>query len=219
MNADPTPARSHASGFLAVFSDVKPADDRDYFDWLTTEHVQERLGIEGFLGTRIFRMPIEEGHRYFIWYRLQSAAVVDSPAYLARLNNPTPWSARIMPILGNFARGGGAVMTFGGSSGECLLCAVLPAVPSNPEDILQKLKANGAVTSAHFLVTDPGKSEVRTNERDLRTSNMSFAGLLVVESNNQDVLRAASASISEFSVRSNTEFLGGLYRQVFALAT
>jgi len=32
-----------------------------------------------------------------------------SPTYLVRLNDPTPWSRRIMPMLTNFRRGGGRV--------------------------------------------------------------------------------------------------------------
>ncbi len=104
-------------GFLVVLSDVHSEDERDYLAWLTTEHVQERLGIPGFIGVRIFRRPLADGHRYFIWYRLENADVVDSAAYMERLNNPTPWSQRIMPILKNFGRGGGAVA---GSSGGFL---------------------------------------------------------------------------------------------------
>jgi hypothetical protein len=130
------------NGFLVVLSDVKFENDRDYLSWLTTEHVQERLGIPGFLAVRIFRMPIAGGHRYFIWYRLENADVVDSQAYLERLNDPTPWSQRIMPILGNFGRGGGSVISStGGKAGVLILVMELNAKPSHPQTMLSVVTA------------------------------------------------------------------------------
>ena len=56
----------------------------------------------------------EKRGRFFILYELEAPEVLDGPAYLARLNAPTPWSQRIMPQLGNFIRGGGIIVARAG---------------------------------------------------------------------------------------------------------
>ena len=214
MNA----ANTSEAGFLVVLSDVKSENERDYLNWLTTEHVQERLGIPGFLAVRIFRRPIDAGHRYFIWYRLDNADVVDSAAYVERLNNPTPWSRRIMPVLGNFGRGGGHVAASTGSeAGAYIMAAGITDTPLNPSGTLAAFEAMSEIASAHLLVTDMKKSEVRTNERDLRTNNRSFAAVLIIESDSEKALDEAAAVVLP-AAPSKGDLIGGRYREIFALA-
>ena len=112
------------SGFLAIWSDVPPERETDYLHWLTREHTSERLGVEGFLRVRVYRALRQDVCRYFIHYELVSSGVVSSAPYLERLNAPTPWSQRIMPILGNFVRGGGNVVAEAGKGQGCVLAAI-----------------------------------------------------------------------------------------------
>src|SRR3954466_7030568 len=98
------------SGFLAIWSDVDRGEETDYLHWLTREHTAERVSVPGFLGVRVFRARVAEHGRYFILYRLERPGVVSSEAYVARLNAPSEWSRRVMPILQNFVRGGGRVV-------------------------------------------------------------------------------------------------------------
>jgi hypothetical protein len=205
-------------GFLVVLSDVKSANDRDYLNWLTTEHVQERLGIPGFLAVRIFRVPIDGGHRYLIWYRLASADIVDSPAYLERLNHPTEWSQRIMPILGNFGRGGGRVAaSVGHERGSTIRVVGLSEVSIDARKTLAGVETVPEINSAHVLITDLKKSEIRTNERELRTNNRSFAGLLIVESESENSLSEAILSVPA-KISPDADLISGIYREVFSLA-
>ena len=97
------------AGFLAIWSDVERSNLTDYRHWLTREHTTERVTTDGFLANRVFRAVRDDIERFFILYELQTPEVLDGPAYLARLNAPSPWSQRIMPQLGNFIRGGGVV--------------------------------------------------------------------------------------------------------------
>ena len=99
---------------LAIWSDIHPDQETDYLHWLTREHVLERVGVDGFLSGRVFRSEVAGKRRFFITYELQEAAALAGPSYLARLNAPTPWSQRVMPILQNFARGGGPVVARAG---------------------------------------------------------------------------------------------------------
>ena len=206
-------------GFLVVLSDVKSEHDRDYFSWLTTEHVQERLGIPGFLAVRVFRRPIRGRHRYFIWYRLKGADVVDSRAYLERLNNPTPWSTRIMPVLENFARGGGAVVRSVGSGfGDFMFAIALNGSLSDAAGAISNISAAPEIRSAHLLITDAKKSEIRTSERELRTNNNTFGGLLIAESQSELALKQAAAVVSPVPAHSNPNAIDGFYQEVFALS-
>ena len=117
-----------SNGFLAIWSDIAREQETDYLHWLTREHTAERVGISGFLGVRVFRARTKDVGRYFILYQLQASSVVKSATYLERLNAPTAWSRRIMPLLSNFVRGGGSVVAEAGLGQGALICPlVLPA--------------------------------------------------------------------------------------------
>ena len=119
------------SGYLAIWSDLTPQDETDWAHWITREHAAERVGVNGFLACRIFRALGASVNRYFILYELEDERVVGGPDYLARLNAPTPWSQRIMPRLGNFARGGGRIAASAGTGQGGIVAPLrLDAAPS-----------------------------------------------------------------------------------------
>lgn len=65
-------------------------------DWHTHEHMPERLSIPGFLrGTRW--RALDGSPSYFILYEVARASVLTGTHYMARLNDPTPWSRKMMP--------------------------------------------------------------------------------------------------------------------------
>jgi hypothetical protein len=81
---------------LAMWWDMAPATRREFEDWHTHEHFPERLAVPGFLrGSRW--TSADGGEGVFVLYELEGHPVLSSPAYLARLNAPTPWSAKLMP--------------------------------------------------------------------------------------------------------------------------
>ena len=129
------------AGFLAIWSDVEPDHLTDYRHWLTREHTTERVTTKGFLGVRVFRAARTDIARFFILYELEAPEVLDGPAYLARLNAPTPWSQRTMPRLGNFIRGGG-VMTARAGRGEGSTIAALriERLPPNTASIRRRAR-------------------------------------------------------------------------------
>ncbi len=85
-------------GFLANRSDLAPEDDTDWAHWMTREHSSERRGVEGFLWCRIFRALGTTINRYFILYDRETPEVVGGQQYLARLNEPTPWTSLRQPV-------------------------------------------------------------------------------------------------------------------------
>jgi hypothetical protein len=83
--------------------DMSAARRSEFEHWHTHEHFPERLGIPGF--RRVTRWTSADGDEgIFVMYELDHYEVLASPAYLARLNAPTPWSARMMPDHRNMIR-------------------------------------------------------------------------------------------------------------------
>ena len=84
--------------------DVEGDAIEEHDRWHTHEHLPERLSIPGFRrGTRW--TATEGGPRYLVLYEVESLATLTSEAYLARLNNPTPWTTRMMPHYRGMNRG------------------------------------------------------------------------------------------------------------------
>src|SRR5262245_15183860 len=85
---------------IAMWWDVAPEVRAEWEEWHTREHMPERLSIPGFLrGSRWVA-----GNSFFVRYELDSAATLTGAAYLERLNNPTPWSRKMMPHHRNMVR-------------------------------------------------------------------------------------------------------------------
>lgn len=86
------------AGILANWGGVVDGADADFNAWHSREHLPERLAVPGFLRGRrcvgVAGTPREL--RYFMMYETESPEVLVSAPYLARLNDPTPWTARVL---------------------------------------------------------------------------------------------------------------------------
>jgi hypothetical protein len=92
MNA---PSHTTFPGILAIFNNVAPGREAEFEEWFQHEHLAERLAVPGFLlGRRHEAISGQPG--YFNFYVTQSVAVLKSPAYLGRLDAPTPMTRTIM---------------------------------------------------------------------------------------------------------------------------
>ncbi|MBR1227121.1 MULTISPECIES: hypothetical protein [unclassified Bradyrhizobium] len=206
------------AGFLAIWSDVEPDHLTDYRHWLTREHTTERVTTKGFLGVRVFRAARTDIARFFILYELEAPEVLDGPAYLARLNAPTPWSQRTMPRLGNFIRGGG-VMTARAGRGEGSTIAALriERLPENPRQLADALVALDGIAAVQIGVTDLARTSVPTVEKGMRKDEGIFAGLLIIEALDETALGGALRRATEMAP---DLFSGGepeVYQGMFAL--
>ena len=180
-------------GFLAIWSDIDPAAETDYLHWMTREHAIERVSIPGFLAMRMFRALDVEARRYFILYELENAGVVGGPEYLARLNQPTPWSQRIMPQLRNFARGGGQVAAQSGTGRGGFVSAMRldSAAAAQAADVAAAVATLDRIASARVLATDQAQTSIQTREKSMRHGDRSFGGLLLLEGLDVPSVRAA----------------------------
>lgn len=82
-------------GILAIWNDCRAGREADFDAWFQGEHLQERLGVPGFLFGRRHE-AISGSSSYFNFYVVESPAILTSKPYLERLDNPTPMTRTIM---------------------------------------------------------------------------------------------------------------------------
>jgi hypothetical protein len=84
-------------GLLLTITEPPAAMEEEFNAWYDEEHLPERLAIPGFRSARrwVADVPPGEG-KYLATYELDSFAVLQSPEYLARFRNQTPWSRRCL---------------------------------------------------------------------------------------------------------------------------
>lgn len=83
-------------GVLAIWNGIAPGQDAEFLRWHVAQHIPERLSVPGFLRARRY-VALEGTPRYFNFYEVDGPEVLSSEAYLARLNDPTDWTRRVVP--------------------------------------------------------------------------------------------------------------------------
>jgi hypothetical protein len=151
---------------VAIWCEVDPALQEEFDDWHSHEHMPERLGIAGFRrGSRW--AAADAGRHRFMLYELEALETLTSAQYLERLNNPTPWSRKMMPhhqgmtrslcaVRSTFGSGlADAMLTVRFSPGEAtgrlinwLSAGLLPTLPMRKGLVAAHLLQNAASTQA-----------------------------------------------------------------------
>ena len=161
---------------LAMWWDVTPAQRTEFEDWHSHEHFPERLGIPGFLRSSRWASAVG-GEGFFVMYELDGIETLTSQHYLARLNQPTPWSAKMMPHHRNMVRSLCAIaLTYGGGIARSILTVRLSpqasdatALQDRLREMLPKLPVLPGITGAHLLQTQAPKPGVAmTAEQKMR---------------------------------------------------
>ena len=187
-------------GFMAIWSDVAPADFDFYHRWLLKEHFPERVGIPGFIAARVFRRQAGSDFQFFIIYETESPQVLASPAYVDRLNNPTPMTQQVMPKLKNFVRGAGRVVqsagVCGGGAAKVLRFeqphALLGDEPAR-NVLFKKINAMERVLAVRLFEVDTAATTIETEEKKIRTSKEEiYSQLLVIETVDFEAVEAVS---------------------------
>jgi len=183
---------TRSTGLLAIWSTIAAESETDYMHWLTREHIFERVGVPGFRSGRVFKRHSSRPSEYMMLYELDNAAVMASPGYLERLNNPTAWTRRIMPTLEQFRRGGGSVLAQGGNSngygGHIAIARFEGALPDcltarEGQAMVDALTDVDWVVNAQIMSVKNEATAIATQEKSMRRSSEGeFAGLLLVES-------------------------------------
>ena len=98
---------SAKKGFLLVTMDPPPTVEEEFNDWYDTEHVPDRLAIEGFESGRRF-VCVSGWPKYLALYDLTTIDVLDSDAYRKlSWGSFSPWTKRILGKVRGQYRGSG----------------------------------------------------------------------------------------------------------------
>jgi hypothetical protein len=92
-----------AAAMLLSF-DIDEQAQREHDDWHSHEHLPERLAIPGFVRGSRWR-ALNGAAGYFVMYEVRELGVLASPAYMERLNHPSPWTAKMMASYRGMRRG------------------------------------------------------------------------------------------------------------------
>ncbi len=188
------------TGILAIWNDVAPGGDAEFNHWHTREHVPERVGIPGFLRGRRY-VAVSGSPRYFTLYETETAETLASQAYLARLNAPTPWTQRALPLFRNTIRTACRVTrSLGDGVGGVLATLRLGPAAGQEEALrawlgsttLPALVERPGLVGAHLHEADLAATTVPTEERKLRAQADQVARWVVlVEGIETDAVESA----------------------------
>lgn len=158
----------------------------EHDDWHTHEHLPERLSIPGFLrGTRW--VATSGGPRYLVLYEVERLETLASPGYLERLNNPSPWTQKMMPHYRGMTRGLCSVVgSHGHGLGHFAWLLRFKPVPGKEaslaswlsQALLPRLPEQRGLSSAHLLRS--GLTPEMTAEQRIRGSDAGVDGALLV---------------------------------------
>ena len=93
-----------ARAAMLLSFDIAAEAQLEHDDWHSHEHLPERLAIPGFLRGSRWR-ALAGGPAYFVMYEVGELGVLASPAYMDRLDHPSPWTAKMMPSYRGMRRG------------------------------------------------------------------------------------------------------------------
>lgn len=128
------------SAALAMWWDIAADVRADFEHWHAHEHFPERLAIPGFLRASRWR-DADGGEGTFVLYELSGHDVLRSPAYLARLNAPSPWSTKLMPHHRHMIRSQCHVLeSHGGVTARCSLTVRLSPAAGREESLRLALR-------------------------------------------------------------------------------
>src|SRR5206468_4560243 len=151
--------------------------------WHDTEHILERVSVPGFLRGRRYRHAggVRE---YLDVYETESVETIRSAPYIERLNNPTPWTQRVLPHFRDTFRIGCRVVTsVGRGQGGTMLTARLRPAPGQDDALRAWLKGPGlallgeptGVVGVHLIETVAEATRVRTAEGKLKGGEVGAA--------------------------------------------
>jgi hypothetical protein len=162
------------SAAVAMWWNVAPADRAEFEDWHSHEHFPERMRIPGFRrGSRW--AALDGGEGFFVMYELDAYETLTSPHYLARLNDPTPWSSKMMPRHRDMVRSQCRVMdSYGGGIAGFVMTVRLSPASGREEGLRNYLRSSlGALatragtTGGHLLLTQTPEAAA-TREQQIR---------------------------------------------------
>ncbi len=185
---------------VAMWWDILPAQREEFQEWHSREHFPERMGIDGFLrGSRWSN--IDGGTGFFVMYELASYETLTSSGYLQSLNNPTPWSKKMMPHHLHMVRSQCKLLSsFGGGVGKAMLTIRLSPADGEEksllgwlEKLLARLAESTGIVGAHLLQTRTPEAAM-TQEQKIRGGDAVADWIVLLSSYDTAALQHALAN-------------------------
>ncbi len=182
-------------GAVAIWNDITPEGRAEFYAWHGSQHMPERAGVSGFLRGRRY-VALEGKPEFFTLYETVSPRTVTSPDYLARLNDPTPWTTATIPYFRNVARSLCEVCASFGEGQGGLIATFRYAIDETHDDehrkrmtqvLLPVLADARGVAGCHLLVADEAASAVETAERKVRNDKVLVPRWIVLVESWDDV--------------------------------
>jgi hypothetical protein len=206
---------------VAMWWDVPPEVRAEWEDWHSHEHMPERLAIPGFL--RGTRWVAESGDpSYFVLYEVTNLGTITGGAYLERLNNPTPWSRKMMPHHRNMVRSLCRVRaSFGGGLGQAVATIRFSPPPGGGRSMTSRLAAEvppglaarRGLSSVCLLESRQAASTPQTTEQKIRGGDANADWVLLVCGYDVDAIKPIPG---ELALPGGAV---GLYRLAYAMTS
>jgi len=213
---------------VAMWWSVRPERRVEFGDWHSHEHFPERMSIPGFQrGSRWTSTSDAEG--FFVLYELATYETLSSKGYLDRLNNPTPWSTKMMPHhLGMVRSQCRVVASFGGGVATSLATIRLspqagaePGLKTALSEMFAELVVQPGLTGAHLLVTDTPQTGAQTREQQIRGADATADWIVLLSGYDPDAVQeVVSAKMSPQALQrigASGTVLTGQYRLGFTM--
>ena len=173
------------NGAMLLYYDIVPEAIGDHDDWHTHEHFPERLSIPGFQRASRW-VAVAGGPRYLVMYEVSEVRVLSDAPYLERLNNPTPWTSRMMANFRGMVRGfcGIAARCGAGLGHELLSIRYSPVHGREVEPrewlqaMLPDIAARPGMASAFML--EPAAQPPMTKEQRMRGKDADLPCVLLL---------------------------------------
>lgn len=152
------------TGIVAIWNDILPEMRDDFFEWHPREHMQERMGVPGFMrGRRL--ISIEGGEEFLTLYEASEPELLVSDVYKERLSNPTEWSLKVLPHFRNNLRGVCRIVTSQGYGDGGNMLSIRYTLPEGSNDVAVSDTIKGwldrpRVTGVHLIRCDRSLSVV-----------------------------------------------------------
>ena len=171
-------AHAEPAGLMAFWADIDAEYETRFLEWHNCEHIPERVSVPGFREGRRYR-DLDGSPRFLMMYFTESADVLGSDGYMARLNDPTPWTRESLGHFRNPSRNIYAVLAEHGRTSlreSPYLIAVRFDIAPPEEgrirssvvgDLLPGLAALSDVGRVRFYGIDAVVSGIETAERGI----------------------------------------------------
>ena len=213
---------------VAMWWNVAPEMREEFEDWHAHEHFPERLSIPGFLrGTRWRALGGEPS--FFVLYEAARLAVLTGKDYLARLNDPTPWSRKMMPHHLDMVRSLCRVQASAGG----LIGGVLATVRFSPpprgaravgrwlaQEVLAPLAQRRGIAGGCLLQAQPQAVAPRTTEQQIRGEDGTADWVLLVSGYDAGVVEIVADELRDALAARNSKVNPAriLYAPAYSLA-